>query len=101
MGPQGPAGADGADGADAVASLVVEDEVTVFDDHDGTTVPLADNSANRMCFLTHVQLLAVDNTLTEVGACRVHFDAVEGWSLIGIAGSGNATVNCSARCLSW
>ena len=73
----------------------------MFDDHDGTTVPLADNSAERMCFLVHVQLLAVDNTLTEVGACSVDFDAGTGWSLTGIAGSGNAVVTCAARCLSW
>jgi hypothetical protein len=67
----------------------------------GTTLPLADNSADRICFLTHVEAVAVDNTLSEVGRCSVDFDPATGWSLTGIAGAGNAVVTCSARCLSW
>jgi hypothetical protein len=80
--------------------MVVGPESTLTDLDVGTTVALADNSPNRMCFLTRVELYAVDNA-TEVGRCSVDFDALTGWSLTGIAGPGNAEVTCSARCLSW
>jgi hypothetical protein len=96
VGPEGPQGVPG------TAALSVGAEFTVSDFNTGTTVSLADNSANRMCFLTHVQAIAVDNLVTpEVGACSVDFDPGTGWSLTGIAGPGNAEVTCSARCLSW
>jgi hypothetical protein len=75
-------------------------EVTVSDADVGTTAALADNSPNRFCFLTHVEAKAVDNA-TEVGECSVDFDPGTGWSLRAHAGAGNATVTCSARCLSW
>jgi hypothetical protein len=102
QGPQGEQGPAGPQGEPGTAALTVGPESTVTDSDVGTTVSLADNSPNRFCFLTHVQAIAVDNIAGgEVGECSVDFDAATGWSLRGTAGTGNAVVTCSARCLSW
>ncbi len=97
-GAQGPAGPAGADGADGTASLVVEAEVSQFEDGSSTTVTLG-AATDRVCFLTTVDAFEVDAT-GERGSCTVSSDGAN-WSLTADAGSGNSTVNCSARCLSW
>jgi hypothetical protein len=104
-GPQGPAGADGAPGPQGdpgTAGLAVEGETSQVSISGTVSASLAggSTSAERICFLTGVDVLEID-TPDEHGACNVVFDGGTGWRLDATAGFGNAETTCKARCLSW